>query len=104
MRRPIKKVEKIRCTITLDKDVFIDSADFISNLSGFINKTLKEYIEYKKKELEKDQKTSANLSSHNNLLCKTEIDYEEMKKIASTPWTKEYQQRCNFDYIVSQLI
>ena len=95
MRRPIKKVEKIRCTITIDKDVFIDSADFISNLSGFINKTLKEYIEYKKKELEKDQKSSKEIDTHNSLLCKIDNEndndyYNEYKKIASIPWTREY--------------
>lgn len=107
MKRPIKRTEKIRCTITLDKDVFVDSALFISNLSGFINKTLKDYIEYKKKELEKALETSDDLGSHKDLLClignnEENIDpilepfkkkygvssYEELKKIASTQWAK----------------
>lgn len=94
MRRPIIRTEKVRCTITLDKEVFVDSALFINNLSGFINKTLKEYINYKRKELENEEKTTADLDSHKNLLC--EIDkikreenslYEEIKKIASVKWT-----------------
>ena len=91
MKRPIKRVEKIRCTITLDKDVFIDSALFISNLSGFVNKTLKEYIEYKKKELEKAQESNNDLGTHKSLLCYNQDEqYEEYKKIASIPWTNEY--------------
>ena len=92
MKRPVscKGSKRIRVTISLEEQVFIDSGMFISNLSGFINKTLKDYINYKKKELENDNKSTADSSSDNNLLCKTNIDYEEMKKIASTPWTKEY--------------
>lgn len=92
MKRPVscKGSKRIRVTISLEEQVFIDSGMFISNLSGFINKTLKDYINYKIKELEKDNKTTADSSSHNDLLCKTNIDYDEIKKIASTPWTKEY--------------
>lgn len=108
MKRPIKRTEKVRCTITLDKDVFVDSALFINNLSGFINKTLKEYIIYKTKELESNNKTTADSSSDNNLLCyKSNEDekdydpileqfknqyninsYDELKKVIDTQWTK----------------
>ena len=97
MKRPVscKSSKRIRVTISLEENVFIDSGMFISNLSGFINKTLKEYIDYKKNELEKDQKTIDRSSSHNNLLCKIENEndndyYNEYKKIASIPWTREY--------------
>lgn len=92
MKRPVscKGSKRIRVTISLEEQVFIDSGMFISNLSGFINKTLKDYINYKIKELENDNKSTADSSSDNNLLCKTNIDYEEIKKIASTPWTKKY--------------
>lgn len=92
MKRQVycKTSKRVKVSITLEEDVFLESGYFISNLSGFLNKTLKDYINYKKKELENDNKTTADSSSHNNLLCKNDFDYEEIKKIASTPWTKEY--------------
>lgn len=92
MKRQVycKTSKRVKVSITLEEDVFLESGYFISNLSGFLNKTLKDYIKYKKKELENDNKSTVDSSSDNNLLCKTNIDYEEMKKIASTPWTKEY--------------
>lgn len=92
MKRQVycKTSKRVKVSITLEEDVFLESGYFISNLSGFLNKTLKDYINYKKKELENDNKTTADSSSHNDLLCKTNIDYDELKKIASTPWTKEY--------------
>ena len=92
MKRQVycKTSKRVKVSITLEEDVFLESGYFISNLSGFLNKTLKDYINYKKKELENDNKTTADSSSHNDPLCKTNIDYEEIKKIASTPWTREY--------------
>ena len=93
MKRPVscKGSKRIRVTISLEENVFIDSGMFISNLSGFINKTLKEYIEYKKKEQEKAQEPIDEIGSHKNLLCLNEDkQYEEYKKIASIPWTNEY--------------
>lgn len=96
MKRQVycKTSKRVKVSITLEEDVFLESGYFISNLSGFLNKTLKDYINYKKKELENEEKTTAELDSHKNLLC--EIDkikreenslYEEIKKIASVKWT-----------------
>ena len=97
MKRPVtcKSSKRIRVTISLEENVFIDSGMFISNLSGFINKTLKEYIEYKKKELEKAQESNIDLGTHNTPLCKIDNEnendyYNEYKKIASIPWINEY--------------
>ena len=46
-----KKKEKVRVCINLDKEIIDKIDDYIDNLSGFINKTLKNYIEFKEKEL-----------------------------------------------------
>lgn len=46
--------KKIRTNITLDEDLFEKLDLYIDNLSGFINKVLKNYVEYCEKELEKD--------------------------------------------------
>ena len=59
IRNKIKK-EKVRVCINLDKELLEKVDNYISNLSGFFNKTLRNYIELQ----EHDQSTD------NNRLCK----------------------------------
>lgn len=53
-----KKKEKIRVCVNLDKEVIERIDDYIDNLSAFINKTLKNYIELKDKELLSSENSS----------------------------------------------
>ena len=69
MKRPKReKSPKVRVCITMEESVFIESGQYIDNLSGFINKTIKNYVS-RCKELENSQKATNEIDTHNNLLC-----------------------------------
>lgn len=59
IRNKIKK-EKVRVCINLDKELLEKVDNYISNLSGFFNKTLRNYIELQE----------SNQDSDNTRLCK----------------------------------
>lgn len=69
--RQKKKNEKIRVCINLDKEILEKLDKYIHNLSGFINTTLKNYIENQEKK---------EIDSHKNLLC--QISRNEKKSTA----------------------
>lgn len=50
-RHRIQK-KKIKITITIDEDLYYRSADFIYNMSGFLNHSLKKYVEKCEREKE----------------------------------------------------
>lgn len=66
-----KKKEKVRVCINLDKEIIDRIDEYIDNLSGFINKTLKNYIEFKDKEL------NSLVESSNTRLCS---NYDHKKR------------------------
>lgn len=65
-KRPRDK--KIRVNITISESVYNEYGLYIDNLSGFINKTLKNYIS-RAKELENSQKATNEIGTDNNRLC-----------------------------------
>lgn len=68
MKRPKReKSPKVRVCITMEESVFIESGQYIDNLSGFINKTIKNYV-FRCKELENSQKATNENDTLNNLL------------------------------------
>lgn len=54
MKRNRIKKEKVRVCVNLDKEIIEEIDQYITNLSGFINTTLKNYIERAKKLLNND--------------------------------------------------
>lgn len=70
MKRNRIKKEKVRVCVNLDKEIIEEIDQYITNLSGFINTTLKNYINRAKQLLEKQS------DSDNNSLCK---NYKEME-------------------------
>lgn len=84
MKRPVKRTNKVRVNITIDEDIFILSGEYIQNLSGFINKTLKNYIEIQKlKEFQKQNDDNIRyVKKESNMLTKQKkIDYVEDEPI-----------------------
>ena len=79
MKRPKReKSPKVRVCITMEESVFIESGQYIDNLSGFINKTIKNYVS-NCKELENSQKATNEVGTDNNLLCYN--DKENKKRL-----------------------
>ena len=50
-RKRIQK-RKVKITITIDEDLYYRSAEYIYNMSGFMNNSLKKYVEKCEKESE----------------------------------------------------
>lgn len=77
MRRNRIKKEKVRVCVNLDKEIIEEIDQYITNLSGFINTTLKNYIEHSKKLLNNDAD-----SDSTRYVKKKKVwnDYNEMKE------------------------
>lgn len=59
MKRNRIKKEKVRVCVNLDKEIIEEIDLYITNLSGFINTTLKNYIERAKKLLNNDNESDS---------------------------------------------
>lgn len=77
MKRNRIKKEKVRVCVNLDKEIIEEIDQYITNLSGFINTTLKNYIEYSKKMLNNNTDSD---STRYVKKKKTWNDYNEMKE------------------------
>lgn len=70
---------KVKITITVDYDIFERFKNYTYNVSGFLNTTMKNYVNYRE-----EQKK---LLEHQKL---TDEDIERIKnlqRIINTPWT-----------------
>lgn len=89
-RRKIAK-RKIKVTISIDEDLYCESGTYIYNFSGFVNNSLKMYLEKCKKKAEQLRITAIKESAAaQGIIIETAADLhhylESKKEILSYDW------------------
>lgn len=81
-----RRIKKVRTTICIDEDIFIESGDYIYNLSAFVQECIKREIARKKAKEEKELRITTIMSRQ------LDIDEEELKR---------FQENTAYDWINS---
>ena len=87
-----EKIKKIRTTITLDEDLFIESGLYIENLSGYLNECLKRAVESAKKKEEQERLRIIDIRSTSN--CNRFDVYDYINK-NPLKWEEYYNNHKN---------
>ena len=75
-----RKIKKVRTTICIDEDIFIESGDYIYNLSAFVQECMRREIQKQKEKKNKELlRISANKQSYKNDYIR-EIEEERAKR------------------------
>lgn len=82
-----RRIKKIRTTICIDEDIFMESGDYIYNLSAFVQECMKREIEKQKAKEEKQLRITTIMSRR-----LTPEEEEEIKKV---------QENASYDWINS---
>ena len=62
-----RKIKKVRTTISIDEDIFIESGDYIYNLSAFVQECMRREIAKQKQAKNRDAlRISANMETQKN--------------------------------------
>lgn len=73
-----RRIKKVRTTICIDEDIFLESGDYIYNLSAFIQECMKREIARQKAKQEKELRITTIMSRR----TLTPYEEEELKRFA----------------------
>lgn len=71
-----RRIKKVRTTICIDEDIFLESGDYIYNLSAFVQECIKREIARQKAKEDKQLRIMSIMSRRNI----TPYDEEELKR------------------------